>query len=66
MIKYFCDHCGKELTSREIYELDSSNTFFDPRTNKSIWYGAHLCPECYQKRLYAHCDLDNEFLGRSK
>ena len=66
MIKYFCDHCGKELTSREICELDSSNTFFDPRANKSIWYGAHLCPECSRKRIELHCDLDNEFLGRKK
>ena len=64
--KYYCNHCGKELSSREVCELSSSNTFCDPCTNKSVWYGEHLCLECYRKRIYAHCDLDNKFLGSNK
>ena len=66
MIKLYCNHCGKELGSREICTLDSSDVFFDKLKNKSIWYNVHLCPECAELRIRAHCDLDNEFLGRSK
>ena len=64
MVKYFCDHCGKEIHGNEINELDEEDCFYDHfDTKKLVGFGAILCPDCLDKRIQEHIQLDLNFLN---
>ena len=62
MKKTFCDHCLKEIRGVEINELDIADCFIDSINRIYVGEGCTLCPECWDKRIQAHINLDMLFL----
>lgn len=62
MIKYFCDHCGKELGPNNTVELWNEDTlfFYD---GDFIGKDNILCNDCYDERIRLHIDLDRSFFN---
>ena len=63
MRKTFCDHCGKEITGKDINELGTDDCFFDVPNKDFVGYGYTLCEECWDERKAAHIQLDKIFLN---
>lgn len=63
-IKYFCDHCGKEIACSDVIELDEEDVFWDGEN--FIGLGAHVCDDCYDLRIQKLIEFDKKFLGLSR
>ena len=46
-IKYFCDHCGREIMGNKINEIGTEDVEFDPVYETFPGSGCILCDECF-------------------
>ena len=65
MSKY-CEHCGKEINSKNFYTLDFLQTFYNSKEFTRAGVGMVLCLDCYDLRQQLHYNLDKEFLYNKK
>ena len=68
MIKYFCDHCGKEIDceNETCFEMDERDFPDNEYSNVRRFFGKELCEVCYSKRLQRHSDVDEAFFHMVK
>jgi len=57
MRKTFCDHCGKEITGKDINELGTGDCFFDMPNKDFVGCGYTLCEWCGVSKEDAMQDL---------
>ena len=62
MTKYFCDHCGKEIPQRDVFELDADDCLYSHSENEFVGCGCMLCEDCWSERHWKHIELDRKFL----
>ena len=61
MVKYYCDHCGKDVTGSCWNDMGTDDCFY--WDGDLVGYGCILCDECWDKRRDEHARLDAKFLN---
>ena len=59
MMRYFCDHCGKEVD--DLYIVEDDDLIESSYAESRRFLRKHLCRECYHERLQLHISLDLDF-----
>ena len=47
-IKYFCDHCGREIVGNKMNEIGTDDVEFDTVDKTFPGAGSILCDECFE------------------
>ena len=60
MVKFFCDHCGREIQDKKhlLDDLDFPHASY-METRK--FFDKTLCEECYHRRMQRHLNVDEVF-----
>ena len=61
MVKYYCDHCGKDISEKHRNDLGVDDCYY--KDGDAVGYGCILCDDCWDKRLDEHIRLDIKFLN---
>jgi len=61
MVKFFCDHCGKEIQDEKYQNIDDLDFPVVSHMDVKKFFDRILCEECYNRRRQWHLDVDEEF-----